>query len=176
MFYPRGCAVPLRGIAAIATGLLLVRAEYIRPRPRARPRGHGELLKLLREQSWLPEWQWRKRVGGAPALVSIPTLTGCKYCRQHCSPPDLAAAAHWHTGAAVSGPAAKSLTVSAPCVTRSRNRKIIRPVAAAGHARHHRFFWVLSLRRKPKYILTSKREFYRISWKFIEFWGHITFI
>ena len=28
--------------------LLLVRADYIRPRPRARPRGHGELLKLLR--------------------------------------------------------------------------------------------------------------------------------
>ena len=28
--------------------LLLVQADYIRPRPRARPRGHGELLKLLR--------------------------------------------------------------------------------------------------------------------------------
>ena len=28
--------------------LLLVRADYIRPRPRARPRRHGELLKLLR--------------------------------------------------------------------------------------------------------------------------------
>ena len=29
--------------------LLLVRADYIRPRPRARPRGHGEWLKLLRK-------------------------------------------------------------------------------------------------------------------------------
>ena len=28
--------------------LLLVRPDYIRPRPRARPRRHGELLKLLR--------------------------------------------------------------------------------------------------------------------------------
>ena len=27
---------------------MLVRADYIRPRPRARPRGHGRLLKLLR--------------------------------------------------------------------------------------------------------------------------------
>ena len=56
LFYPRGCAAPLRGIAAIATlerfcCLLLVSSSelIIRPRPRARPRGHGELLKLLRE-------------------------------------------------------------------------------------------------------------------------------
>ena len=53
LFYPRGCAAPLRGIAAIATFgkvcclLLVHRADYIRPRPRARPGEHGELLKLL---------------------------------------------------------------------------------------------------------------------------------
>ena len=31
-----------------AASELSLRADYIRPRPRARPRGHGELLKLLR--------------------------------------------------------------------------------------------------------------------------------
>ena len=34
-----------RGIAQAVTR----QADYIRPRPRARPRGHGELLKLLRQ-------------------------------------------------------------------------------------------------------------------------------
>ena len=50
LFYPRGCAAPLREIAAIATlERFIARASRIyRPRPRARPRGHGELLKLLR--------------------------------------------------------------------------------------------------------------------------------
>ena len=50
LFCPRGCAAPLRGIAAIATLERFVRASRLyRPRPRARPRGHGELLKLLRK-------------------------------------------------------------------------------------------------------------------------------
>ena len=53
LFYPRGWAAPLRRISPIATlerfcCLLLIRADYIRQRPRARPRMHWELLKLLR--------------------------------------------------------------------------------------------------------------------------------
>ena len=40
--------------------LLLVRADYIRPRPRARPRGHGELLKLLRRMTRLTGTQARR--------------------------------------------------------------------------------------------------------------------
>ena len=52
----RGWAAQQRGIVPIATWrymgkvccLLLVRADYIGPRPRARPRGHGELLNWLR--------------------------------------------------------------------------------------------------------------------------------
>ena len=55
LFYPRGCAAPLRGSTPIATlerfvVYCFIRADYIRPRPRARPGGHGELLKLLRGQ------------------------------------------------------------------------------------------------------------------------------
>ena len=53
-FDPRGCAAPLRGIEPepIATRMgkvCFARASRLyRPRPQARPRGHGELLKLLR--------------------------------------------------------------------------------------------------------------------------------
>ena len=50
---PRGGAALLLGIRPIATleGLLFSageRADYIRPLPRARPSGHGELLKPFR--------------------------------------------------------------------------------------------------------------------------------
>ena len=54
LFYTRGWAAPPQGIAPIAIlefiarHCRVVRADYIRPRPRARPRGHRELLKLLR--------------------------------------------------------------------------------------------------------------------------------
>ena len=53
LFYPRGCAAPLQGIAPIAAlerfvVFLPVLADYIGSRPRGWPRGHGESLKLLR--------------------------------------------------------------------------------------------------------------------------------
>ena len=47
LFYPCGWAAPLRGIGKLCC-LFLVLVSYIGPRPRARPRGVGELLKLLR--------------------------------------------------------------------------------------------------------------------------------
>ena len=51
LFYPRGCAPLLRRIASIATlerFVVYCSCEQInRQRPLARPRGHGELLKLL---------------------------------------------------------------------------------------------------------------------------------
>ena len=63
LFYPRGCAAPLRGIAPIATlerfvvycsSELIISARPPGAGPRARPRGHGELLKLLRSVPPVP--------------------------------------------------------------------------------------------------------------------------
>ena len=39
-----------RYIGKVCSFYVLVQADNIRPRPRARPRGHGEMLKLLRKR------------------------------------------------------------------------------------------------------------------------------
>ena len=69
--------------------LLLVRAHFIRPRPRARPRGHGELLKLSSCSNYtLVHARSSLLISGIPSALTrrrpgLPVLHLCRLLMLH---------------------------------------------------------------------------------------------